>query len=276
MCIEPKAITRALPMKAQKNGFTLIELLVVIAIIALLMSILMPALSKVKIQAKNLICLSNLRQWGIAISMYIQENDNRFLGAHDTADPDLPTGGWAWMEVLRSSYKEDKLHLCPRASKKPDHDYASGSTFVAWNPGTTDNPLYGSYGLNGWMAHPGNGGSVYGRPVDRNWTLSTAKEASKIPVIADCGIWDSWPLEIDQPPAFEFAPVEHGVLNSEIKRFCLNRHNGAINVTFLDFSARKVGLKELWHLKWHKNWPPGDDHLPVWPEWMQRFKDYNY
>jgi hypothetical protein len=99
---------------------------------------------------------------------------------------------------------------------------------MAWNPGTTDNPLYGSYGLNGWMAHPGDRGAVYSRPVDRNWTMSIVKEASKIPVIADCGIWNSWPLEIGQPPEYEFAPVQHGVLNSEIMRFCIKWPTGHV------------------------------------------------
>jgi len=62
--------------KKKKNGFTLIELLVVIAIIALLLSILTPALNAVKERARRILCLSALRQWGIAISAYNAANDN--------------------------------------------------------------------------------------------------------------------------------------------------------------------------------------------------------
>ena len=59
-----------------KKGFTLIELLVVIAIIALLLSILTPALNSVKERAKRLLCLNALRQSGIAITSYSAVNDN--------------------------------------------------------------------------------------------------------------------------------------------------------------------------------------------------------
>lgn len=60
-------------MKKGKHGFTLVELLVVISIIALLLAILMPALSKVREQGRSVVCLSNLRQVGLANLMYIQD-----------------------------------------------------------------------------------------------------------------------------------------------------------------------------------------------------------
>ncbi|UCD00329.1 MAG: prepilin-type N-terminal cleavage/methylation domain-containing protein, partial [Phycisphaerales bacterium] len=54
----------------RQDGFTLIELLVVIAIIAMLMAILMPALQRVKKQARSVTCQSNLKQWGAVFLMY--------------------------------------------------------------------------------------------------------------------------------------------------------------------------------------------------------------
>jgi hypothetical protein len=66
-----------------------------------------------------------------------------------------------------------------------------------------------------------------------------------------------------------------------MRRFCLNRHNAATNGAFLDFSVRRIGLKELWTLKWGTNyktngiWTNAGGVLPGdWPGWMNTFKDY--
>jgi len=63
--------------------------------------------------------------------------------------------------------------------------------------------------------------------------------------------------------------------------FCMNRHGGYVNGLFLDWSARKVGLKELWTLKWNRlyntsgRWTKAGGVQPEdWPQWMRTFKDY--
>ena len=81
------------------KGFTLIELLVVIAIIALLLSILMPALNKVKKQGKRLVCRSNLKQLTLAWIMYADESKNKIVGSNIGYAPECPPrSGDCWVD----------------------------------------------------------------------------------------------------------------------------------------------------------------------------------
>jgi hypothetical protein len=103
-----------------------------------------------------------------------------------------------------------------------------------------------------------------------------------IPLFLDSATIGVTPWPEDRPPEHDgqFWPYT-GNNYDEMRRVCFNRHDGFINVAFLDYSVRKVGLKELWTLKWHRNfdtaghWTQAGGAEPEdWPEWMRGFKDY--
>jgi prepilin-type N-terminal cleavage/methylation domain-containing protein/prepilin-type processing-associated H-X9-DG protein len=129
-------------MKTRK-GFTLVELLVVIGIIALLIAILMPALSRAREQTQRVSCLSNQRQLGMALMMYVNENKGSFPFAAVGALPE----DWIYWHAGRDRHQAplvkyhggkfiDKLYQCPsdvvenRRTMTPGLDF---SYTVNWN-----------------------------------------------------------------------------------------------------------------------------------------------
>src|SRR5216684_722695 len=101
--------------RTKPPGFTLIELLVVIAIIAILAAILFPVFAMAREKARQASCLSNQKQLGTAMSMYIQDYDERFPNWRTLVpvSPDHPNGKITWVENMQPYSKNKKIWVCP-------------------------------------------------------------------------------------------------------------------------------------------------------------------
>jgi prepilin-type N-terminal cleavage/methylation domain-containing protein len=268
---------------SKRKAFTLIELLVVIAIIALLMSILMPSLQRVRKQARTVACLSNVKQWGLWFSMYAEEYNGRFWKGHTITNQRA-------IQVMGQYHKcDDKILTCPNATK-PWFDESGAATgkegtflgsTTAWGYYSLSNlpkRIKGSYGINGYSNDPPAGSEPHSRNPDWFWRGPNVKGASYVPLWMDGLRYNGYPLHTDVPPPYD---GERWNDNAQMGRYCANRHDGHISCLFLDFSARKVGLKELWTLKWHKGFnqsgpwtKAGGMSANEWPAWLRPFKEY--
>jgi len=133
-----------------RRGFTLIELLVVVAILALLMSILLPSLRRARDVAKMTVCLSNQRQIGLAIYLYLEKYNNQMLPNVVPADAGKTDN---WDKALARDMGLGTVTNWGGGGGRPDILLCPSSI----RPGKLGAPPWGSYGLHINIARPGHG-----------------------------------------------------------------------------------------------------------------------
>jgi prepilin-type N-terminal cleavage/methylation domain-containing protein len=247
-----------------ERGFTLIELLVVIAIIAILAALLLPALSAAKLRSKNIACVSNLKQLGLASIMYTQDYGKTL--PYNTTN--------LWMAVLLDyDSRVSQVRVCPVASNPTTRtDYSAEYTYGRadqtwkWDPSNVTN--LGSYAWNGWLySGTYSVSDLLGLP--NSWEYATESSVtmpSATPVLADA-IWtDGWPTETEGPAE----DLYNGDAAEDMGRFTIARHGGrapgplsisssvgipgSINLFLDDGHVTSTRLADLWSLTWHSGW----------------------
>ncbi|MHC4154259.1 MAG: hypothetical protein ACYST6_04980 [Planctomycetota bacterium] len=228
-----------------KTRFSKKDLLVVIGTIAFVLANLGAVGANGRRRAKEAVCLSNQLKWGIIWKSYTDDHDGYFppSSADEWGEPTM--GAWPW--VIREYYPrlDPRIFLCPAATKPAD---AGGTDpYAAWVLGSEGRRIIGSYACNFWVANDED---------EKFWRTPYVADAAKAPLLLD-GKWKDVELEpSDEPCTYDGAP------GGGTSCICINRHSGGVNGIFLDFSARKIGLTEFGILKWHREWPEGNDHLP--------------
>lgn len=222
------------------TGFTLIELLVVISIIAVLMGVLMPALSTAKKMAQSIGCSSNLRSLMIAWRMYADQNDDKLVAAQDgiTGRPNWFTG---WMDFTTDPVnwdiendmtksplwgyvgKDPKIFKCPADRAKV------ANSLGAIVPRVRSNSMSQVFGRGEWLDRVNNGNQQVWRTYSK---LSTIINPVK-----------TWVFIDEHPDSINDAAFANACTDSwsesaaRIIDFPANYHNGACGFSFADGHA---------------------------------------
>jgi prepilin-type N-terminal cleavage/methylation domain-containing protein/prepilin-type processing-associated H-X9-DG protein len=205
-------------MRQNKRAFTLVELLVVIAIIAILAAILLPVIFAARNKARQLQCVSNLRQIGMAIQMYASDHEGLLPpGAYNTPTPPIMVTAQiipGFQTAAGLTYRVDWRDILVGMQ------YLNTSKILVCPSAANNDPHY-SYGCNRWTMQWGAATPLDSIPSASMTALVSEKRATD---------WPCWlPNEAGSNPAYR--PLDP-------------RHNNALNVLFCDGHVKSVSVGE--------------------------------
>lgn len=221
------------PRHRWRGGFTLIELLVVVAIIGMLVSLLVPALSKAREVARRSSCAGKLKQIGLAVHMYNDDNDGWMLPAYVGIPKWHYEKSWIYllapylqMPVVNGYYKMDRFYQCP----------SDKEAYSITHSRTGNMPHYHTYGYNETFGHDYLADSLaspttYGC---KKMAYVVSKKPKSFMVVETNHDHDPYACG----PISQFAPYSRWNGLYYVVGF---PHNNRSNVLFLDGSVRDVG-----------------------------------
>jgi prepilin-type N-terminal cleavage/methylation domain-containing protein/prepilin-type processing-associated H-X9-DG protein len=204
-----------------RRGFTLIELLVVIAIISVLAALLLPVLNRARTKAQAVICLNNLRQWGLATQLYASDH-NDHLPPEGTPNPGERSTNSGWYIQLPIQLNLPRYHEMPWRTNAEVHPGRSVWICPSNTRRSNGRNLF-HYCLNEYI----NGTGDENRPV----TLATTENPSSA----------VWLFDSKNLPAVGYWGFVH-----------TNLHGGGANFTFIDGHAERFRKEAYWDLETNK------------------------
>ena len=170
----------------RRGGFTLVELLVVVGIIAVLVGILLPALSRARSTANRVKCMSNIKQIGLAMVMYTQENKGIFPSAARAEKGELPQDFVFWEPVARHNANNVFSLGIPFATQQ---QYQNQSALVQYMGNRVFNPAVWICPADDVTTHPFVGSQTYKYPF--SYTMNVYFDSGLLNAITAYGVQEA-------------------------------------------------------------------------------------
>jgi len=250
----------------RRSGFTLIELLVVISIIALLVALLLPALTKARQTARMVQCLSLLRQYHLAHSVYATEHDGWYVplddsrGTNDGAVDDIVWTGSPHLAERMGDVELQGVNNWQQRQSWPA-DRLCPSSYGHENPTSTFglHRLERSYGMNGQDSYPEDPDNIAFTP-DKFYgfrEMMIVRPSTKFFLLDGLVYW------VFRSDADAYTHEQPGTSPSTGKtQRTASRHQGAANIIFFDGHAETIPQNPLAGATYRDNWYPLRNEAP--------------